>query len=238
MEFEQSFPQISCICITDNRIDMLLKSIISFEQQDYPNKQLLISYPDTDHLTSQLIQYLLENTLVPLMYVERPKSESIGQARNHAIARATGDYICMWDDDDLYSTTRLSIQYYALHAGKFNAQASVMSHVLFYHPFNQSAYLSFPSYWACSLLCKKDVFTGHKCIDTDQFEYKSILNFLLSEQLLCIIDDPSIYVFVFHGKNLIRYSTFLYLLNQSETVPKEISENIKIHLDMKIELPF
>jgi hypothetical protein len=238
MEFQQSSPLISCICITDSRIEMLLKSIISFEQQTYPNKELVISYPYTDQQTKQLVQYLLENTTLPIISVERNKADSIGMARNNAVSRANGEYICMWDDDDLYANTRLTMHFESLVIDHHQFQASVLCQILLYHRFDQRAYLSFPSYWACTLFCKKAILQEHPCEDTDQFEYSTVIRFLNSNQLLCSIGDPTLYVAVFHGKNLIKYSTFLYLVNQSETISKEISEEIKNHTDLKIKLPF
>ncbi|WP_353905581.1 glycosyltransferase [Pedobacter sp.] len=237
MDFQSQFPLISCICVTDNRVEMLYKCIISFEQQNYPNKELVISYPQTDYKTQQFVQHLLDYRSVPIIGVKRDKNESIGMARNNAIAIATGVYVCMWDDDDLYEESRLIVQYTTLNSDGRLFQANVLSQILLYHQFNQTAYLSFPSYWACTLLCRKDHLVQYPCLDADQFEYAGILNFLNNNQLLCSIPAPSLYISVFHGRNLIRYSTFLFLVNQSETIPTEISDSIKHHLEWQVQLP-
>lgn len=238
MHIESQLPLISCICITENRPEMLFKSILSFAQQTYENKELVISYPKTDEKTRLLVNYFLENKGISLISLERKENESIGKARNKAIANSNGEYICIWDDDDIFHEVRIAEQYNALLTNNDQFQASVISQIFLYHIFNLTAYVSFPSYWACTLLCKREYILNNLCSDTDQFECKPILNYLNStNQLISINSSPFLYTYVFHGGNLMQYSSFLYLVNQSFPISIEITTNIREYLEFKAEIP-
>src|SRR5205807_629877 len=88
-----SLPRISCICPTANRGAFLAQSIHYFEEQDYPNKELII-IEDGDEMNGELCQ---KHT-----YHFIPGRHSIGGKRNLGGEIATGTIFCHWDDDDYY----------------------------------------------------------------------------------------------------------------------------------------
>lgn len=231
METKFLFPLISCICITKNRTELLNMSINSFHQQSYPNKELIISYPKDDKNTARLIDNLLKITSINIQKLERSNEDSIGMARNNAIKNCNGEYICMWDDDDLYYPTRIEDQYNSINVTGEKFESSILLRILFYEATARKAFLSYQSYWACTLLCKKVHLIAYPCADRNEFEYIPVIEFLKSKYLIAQIElSPSLYTCVFHGNNIMKYTTFLFLINQSITLPEHISQNITNHI--------
>ncbi len=96
---------VSCLCPTYNRAPNALwlveETIESFLRQDYPNKELII----------------LNDTPGQILRCDHPKvrivnvpfrSATLGDKRNLLTSMASGDLICIWDDDDIHFPWRLS----------------------------------------------------------------------------------------------------------------------------------
>nr|VFJ58496.1 MAG: Glycosyl transferase family 2 [Candidatus Kentron sp. DK] len=104
-------PKISCLTATLDRFDFLKRSIRCFCDQTYPNKEMVIvtegaaAYKEKirEHVTS------LNRTDIRLEFLDGD-NYNLGKVRNISIARASGDLICQWDDDDLFHPLRLEIQ--------------------------------------------------------------------------------------------------------------------------------
>ena len=106
------YPLVSCIMPTKNRRRFVAQSLRYFEEQDYPNKELII-VDDGDDLVVDLAAQR------PGVYYLAPQYvHTVGAKRNIACEAAHGDIICHWDDDDWYGPSRLSYQVELLAKGK------------------------------------------------------------------------------------------------------------------------
>lgn len=94
-------PLISCIMPTRNRRLFVQQAIRLFQEQDYPNRELVI-FEDGDEFNWEIA--------LGLNYHYVPGRMSIGEKRNRACQIARGDILCFWDDDDYYGPQRLSLQ--------------------------------------------------------------------------------------------------------------------------------
>jgi glycosyltransferase involved in cell wall biosynthesis len=221
-------PLISCICITNNRPALLLRAVACFESQNYPNKELVISYPDNDIETKELIQQLLKNDELKIFQIIRPAEESLGNARNNAIAKCHGDFICIWDDDDWYHPSRLSFQFNSMQTLGHGYQASILTQVLLYDHITQKAYLSFPYTWDGSILCRKEIILQNQYANRDKGEDTHIIKFLDGRKLLHYIPNmPYLYVYIYHGANTWDYAHFDYFLGKSEVLDIEVTDKIR-----------
>ena len=221
-------PLISCICITNNRPLLLQKAIACFESQNYPNKELVISYPIDDHHTEQLIQEVLQKEDFKILKISRSTEESLGNARNSAIAKCRGDYICIWDDDDWYHPSRLSFQFNSMQTSGHGYQASILTQLILYDATTQKAYLSFPYTWDGSILCRKEIILQNQYANQDKAEDTHVIKFLEKRRLLHYIQDaPYLYVYVFHGGNTWDYEHYKYFLGKSEVVNEDVTDRIK-----------
>ncbi|MCU0493398.1 MAG: glycosyltransferase [Chloroflexaceae bacterium] len=112
-------PLVSCIMPTHNRPAYMQQAMHYFQQQSYPQRELLIiDDGDADQQGN-----------IPadrrIRYLHLPERQSIGAKRNRACALAQGDYIAQWDDDDWYGPERLRSQLTPLLAGQADITAFV-----------------------------------------------------------------------------------------------------------------
>jgi len=237
MKVKLTHPLISCICITQSRPALLLKAIVSFDTQNYPNRELVISYPKDDIETKQLIDDILLVTDLRIIRVEREGNESLGTARNNAISECNGDFICLWDDDDWYHAKRLAHQYNTmLTSGKFR-EASILTRVMLFDTKTQQGYLSFPYLWCGSLLCRKDHILRHPFANSDVAEDTPVIKYLESRKLLHYIADSAfLYLYVYHGENALSYFHFSYYLKKSEQLDQESTNWMHNLLNVKVNI--
>lgn len=237
MKIKLTHPLISCICVTQNRSALLLKAIVSFDTQNYPNREMVISYPKHDLGTKQLIDEILQVSDLRIVRVEREGNESLGTARNNAIAECNGDYICLWDDDDWYHARRLAHQYNTMLTNRKFREASILTRVMLFDTNTQQGYLSFPYLWCGSLLCRKDHILKHPFANSDVAEDIPVIKYLESRKLLHYIADSAfLYLYVYHGENALSYFHFSYYLKKSEQLDQESTNWIHSLLNVKVNV--
>lgn len=104
---------VSCVCVTYGRPILLGEAVKCFLDQSYPNKELII-VNDQEGVTLKLDEdrdnVRIEN--IPERF------GSLGEKRNYAMSLAQGDYICIWDDDDLYTPWRIEDSVLAMQTHK------------------------------------------------------------------------------------------------------------------------
>ena len=100
-ESSMSLPLVSCIMPTYGRPDYVAESIAMFLAQDYPAKELII--------LNDCAGQILEGDFPGVRIVNAPtRWKTLGEKRNAAIELAQGEFIAVWDDDDVYFPWRLS----------------------------------------------------------------------------------------------------------------------------------
>ena len=237
MKIKPLHPLISCICITSNRPDMLLKAILSFDQQNYPNRELIISYPEDDVESELLLLQILKISQLEIVTITRPAKQSIGHARNNAVAKSNGKYICMWDDDDIYYYTRIADQHNIMRGDGRYFQSSLIPQIILFDATENKAYLSFPYHWSGSLLCKKEHLLQYPCTDSNQFECAPVIDYLSSRKLILqTMLSPSLYTYVYHGQNETEYFNFQYLIRKSQPLEEGYAQNIQQYLNQQLKI--
>ena len=237
MKTKPLHPLVSCICITNNRPQLLLKAILSFDQQNYPNRELVVSYPKNDSESKELIKKILLIPEFNIIEIEREEGESIGTARNNAVRKCNGVYVCMWDDDDVYSHTRVADQHNLLQGNGRYFQASLISQILLFDAIKSKAYISHQYNWNGSLLCKREHLLSYPCKDSNLFECDPVIEYLESKKLLLKQGfDPQIYTYIYHGSNVTDYFHFQYLAKQGRPLADEFSYEVKSYLAQEIKI--
>jgi hypothetical protein len=99
-----SQPLVSCIMPTYNRRPFIPLALARFREQSYPNRELIIVDDGTDAI-GDLVRHE-----PAVRYVRLDRRTTIGAKRNLACARARGEIVAHWDDDDWYSVDRLARQ--------------------------------------------------------------------------------------------------------------------------------
>jgi glycosyltransferase involved in cell wall biosynthesis len=216
---------------------MLLKSIFNFESQNYPNRELIISFPESDHETKDLVTQLVHGSSIRIIPIERADSITIGEAKNDAILQCNGEYICNWDDDDWYHSARVSHQLsQMINFGKFS-QGSILTNILLYDAILKKAYLSAECQLEGTLLCRKKVIGQQPYTHANQEEGEAVIDFMQKSKILHeISDSPYLYVHVFHGENLLGYGRFLEITLKSQILDEQSTEWVQSLLDKNIRL--
>lgn len=139
-------PLVSCIMPTYNRRPFVAQAIRYYRLQDYPNRELIILDDGTDPIQD----------LVPddpsIRYERLSIRQHMGAKHNLACARARGEIIVHWDDDDWVANWRISYQVKSLLAHR-EAQLCGLAALLFYDPMRRQAwhyrYPLDPRPWVC-----------------------------------------------------------------------------------------
>ncbi|CAM4423412.1 Glycosyl transferase family 2 [Pedobacter westerhofensis] len=119
-------PLVSCIMPTANRQDFIPAAIQNFQKQDYPNIELII----IDDGVKSIRRLIPDDPRIKYYYSGSAKS--VGEKRNIACSKASGEYIVHWDDDDWYAGDWISHQVNALTES--GADISGINQVQFFSP--------------------------------------------------------------------------------------------------------
>ncbi|MFA8299959.1 MAG: glycosyltransferase [Hyphomicrobiales bacterium] len=126
-------PKVSCIMPTANRKEFVKRSICFFENQSYLNKELII-IDDGKDSTKDIIPCQNKS----IRYINLHKRRNVGEKRNFACQKATGDIIIHWDDDDYYSNNWIDLQ--VRHLLKSNADITGLCSLYFFDEKNKTAW--------------------------------------------------------------------------------------------------
>ena len=102
-------PVISVILPFYNRIDAVLRAIISVEEQTYKNWELIVINDGSTDGDEQLIEEKLSN-VINAVYIKNSKNSGPSVARNQGMKRASGTYIAFLDSDDEWIESKLKVQ--------------------------------------------------------------------------------------------------------------------------------
>jgi glycosyltransferase involved in cell wall biosynthesis len=220
------YPLISCICVTHSRISFLATAINCFQAQDYPYKEMIISYPVNDTATKNFLNNQTNLQLTNIVIILRADNESVGNARNIAINNCHGDYICVWDDDDWYHPSRLSSQYDAMiNIGK--CHACVLTSLILFDKLTRKAYISSQYTWENTLLCRKEVIMQNQYAHRNKGEDTHIIQFLEKKKYLHHVEDaPFLYIYIYHGTNTWERAHYEHLISKGAALSKELNNQI------------
>lgn len=188
---------VSCLCVTDSRGPLLKNAVNCFFAQTHSKKELIIVYNPRDKETESYISTLNDSVKA----VPAPSGLSLGELRNIALDAASGNYVCVWDDDDWHHPERIARQ---LNAAKLHhKRGSILVSLLMYDCINNQSYLSHRRPWDGTLLIKKDALISEniRYPSKNLSEDTAFTAQLLIRNYLWPINDPCLYVYQFTGGN-------------------------------------
>lgn len=96
---------VSCVCLTYNRPQLVEEAIQCFIDQTYNNKELIVLCDNPNCL------FVLEppHPQVRVINVWR-RFPNLGSKYNYVKNFIQGDYVCIWEDDDLFGFNRIEEQ--------------------------------------------------------------------------------------------------------------------------------
>ena len=126
-------PLVSCLMPTHNRRNFVPRAIAYFQNQDYPERELIILDDGSD---------AVEDLIPPdgrIHYTRLEKKLTLGAKRNLACEQAHANLLLHWDDDDWYAPRRIRYQVEALQAA--GAEVCGLRQMLFYDLVTRRAWL-------------------------------------------------------------------------------------------------
>lgn len=209
---DPKLPLVSCLMVTSDRPEMAKRSIGFYLRQDYPRRQLVILIETDDPDANGIPDYVVSLQRPDIKVLRSAKGRlSLGALRNRTVDAADGEFLCSWDDDDLYHRRRISIQ--LLRLLKENAVASFLSDQLQWVPRTKSLYWCdwskahdrrWPRAIPNTLLCRRDA--APRYAESGRFSMKSedlmFMYELMRRGHVAVLSNYAVlYVYVTHGSN-------------------------------------
>jgi UDP:flavonoid glycosyltransferase YjiC (YdhE family) len=199
---EARLPRVSCLMITSSpkRDHLAQLAIELFMKQTYPHKELIIV---DDGLEDSLRVWLTENYPDAMddeqvIYIHLPtENKPLGALRNMAVAKASGDYLAQWDDDDLSHPQRLAVQMAAIHT--FRADACTLEREQLWWLHERRLAFSASRLWEGSLICAKTKLPPYP--EKRKGEDTPVAEKVVQTGRVALLDYPQLYTYVFHGQN-------------------------------------
>jgi hypothetical protein len=188
-------PIVSCIMVTANRPAQARVSIECYLRQSWRNRRMVIVDTGTD---DSLERWLQENRDPSINYKRIVKGDmTLGDIRNFAIQRARGDYICIWDDDDLHHPLRIEAQMTAIAGSR--STACMLSRLIIWWPFRRRFVVSGGKFWEGTLIARRDTMASFASVDRGEDSYA--VRKLRNNERLVYVAVPELYVYVKHLNN-------------------------------------
>jgi len=104
-------PLVSCLMLTYNRFKPLTQAINNFINQTHNNKELIIVNSGNLNYKRKVSKYINNlNDDVDNIYHYEVEPMSIGELRNIGLENSNGEYIIVFDDDDVHHPQRIEKQ--------------------------------------------------------------------------------------------------------------------------------
>lgn len=228
-------PLVSCLCITENRVGFLARAYECYRAQTYDNLELVVVCMDDDLATFEFLQGLgVEDSSINIVKVNRAERGSLGRLRNLAVNRARGDYICVWDDDDIYHADRVKKSMEAIASS--SKPAVTLSNVIIRDVQTGNIYSSTRRSWEQTLICNRRFLQENNIYyaDLDCYEDTPLIEKLWMH--IFLLSDPSLYIYNFHASNTSNEKHFQRLLKIGIQLPEPHQKLINEISNREIDL--
>ena len=205
-------PRVSCVMVTRGDIEIIRYSLACFKRQTYPDRELVVvSEPEAG---DRVRDYINSQEGLDATVFVAPPGLTVGDHRNLAAARAGGDILVTWDDDDLSDPERLSMSVRALRES--GAAAAFQSRLLIWWPQRETAAISASRMWEQTIAVWRPFTPIYAPLpsggDTVAIER------LTHSCLIARIDCPLLYVYTVTGRNIWSSSHFELLISRADCV--------------------
>jgi glycosyltransferase involved in cell wall biosynthesis len=202
---ETAVPLVSAVMVTRGNVEMVRSSLASFRAQTWPNKELVVVCAAVTAPLRELLNRSNEKL------IEVPGSLTLGNLRNIAVSMASGDYICTWDDDDLYDPSRVAVSMQVIiQAG---VAAVFLKQLLIWWPERDVLALSGPRPWEGSMLAKRAAVPIYPSMAKSE-DFVAV-DYLCRQHAFALLDAAKMYCYRITGENTWDEAHFNRLLAQS-----------------------
>jgi glycosyltransferase involved in cell wall biosynthesis len=201
-------PLVSCLMVTRGRLFPARFAVACFRSQTYGNRELVVVVDDP---ACELVAYLAGLADPRIRVVNVPPGSTLGELRNVSVASARGEYVCQWDDDDLYAPARVETQLAALLAT--GAAACVLRRWTVWWPETRRIAVSRARLWEGSILALKAAVPAYPALRRG--EDTQMMQALVERARVLSLEAPELYVYIHHGGNTFSEEHFFNIYNLS-----------------------
>ena len=205
-------PKISCLTVTKNRFDLLIKSISCYRNQSYSNKELIIVSQSDQSTNDRIRAYLKDQPDV--LFVTVSESKSLGLLRNLSVELATGELLCQWDDDDISHPHRLATQYSMLDT--YSVACLYTQHLKYFANTNELYWIDWSQeslplhrFLPGTVMFRKKIYSKFHGMfypehgrQSSKEEDMCVLNKLMKSGDVVDVNKGYQYIYVYHGQNV------------------------------------
>lgn len=188
-------PLVSCLMVTRGRLFPSRFAVDCFRSQTWAERELVLicDAPGTP------IEAYCRELCDPRIRVVTPAQPagSLGELRNLSLRSARGDWICQWDDDDLYHPQRLELGMLLLQA--MQADAVFLSRWMLWSPAARKVGVSGAREWEGSMLARRAAVPSYPGLARG--EDTAVMHQMLGRGRVALLDAPWLYTYVQTGVN-------------------------------------
>lgn len=141
-------------------------------------------------------------------------SLTLGDLRNMTLARAQGDILMTWDDDDLHDPLRIETSVSALL--QTHAAAVFLSRLLIWWPHRNIAAISNRYLWEGSIAIWREYMCAYPALSRN--EDAVVSDFITMNHPVAEIDAPHLYVYTITGQNTWDAQHFERMIQNADCV--------------------
>lgn len=188
-------PLVSCLMVTRGGLFPARFAIDCFVRQTYERRELVVvcDAPDTPIET---YCRALNDARIRFVYPAQT-GKRLGELRNLSLQAARGEWVCQWDDDDLYHPMRIAAGMAV--ALTMQAQALFLSRWLLWSPHEHLIAISGEREWEGSMLAQRDKVPRYP--ELARGEDTAVAHALLSGDRSVLLDAPWLYTYIWTGRN-------------------------------------
>lgn len=188
-------PLVSCLMVTRGRLFPARFAVDCFRAQGWAARELVLVC-DGPGTAIEAYCRQLGDERIRLVYPTTPAT-SLGELRNLSLASARGDWICQWDDDDLYHPDRIALGMQALLA--LGADAMFLQRWLLWAPGERRLGVSGAREWEGSMLARRASVPSYPALARG--EDTVVMHAMLRRGRVLLLDAPWAYTYVQTGAN-------------------------------------
>jgi len=179
--------------VTRGNMNLIRASYNSFRSQTWTHKELIIV---SDNVTGELEQLARSNPQEVKLF-EIPPGNELGDLRNLSVAKSRGDFVCQWDDDDLYDPNRIAISMRIL--SQASVDAVFLNSWLMWWEARKLLAISPVSVWDGSLFARRSIIPIYPSLTKGEDNY--ITNWICRNHSVALIEYPQLYLYRITGEN-------------------------------------
>lgn len=188
-------PLVSCLMVTRGRLFPARFALDCFRHQLWDERELVLV---CDRPGTEIEAYCetLDDARIRVVYPEAPAA-SLGELRNLSLRAARGDWICQWDDDDLYHPDRIGLGMRALLA--LQADALFLQRWMLWAPGARRLGVSGAREWEGSMLARRAAVPPYPALARG--EDTAVMHAMMGRGRVLLLDAPWLYTYVQTGAN-------------------------------------